>query len=246
MEKRMKKVIWIDDSVSRMKGVVIQLFPELWKNKISCELVFLGDNFKVNGSQLSITPETLKYLQRDLDDQFRIFCYRQFKEEESGYQTESKKTIAEVYADNGTLQPQKPIDLNEKSGDIPFIMAKIKDLAKGFETYVGLDIQLDIRDDKINKLTQAMQLFHGLYECKNDDGPPLKVFLYTSAEDLDDWKDKWFNKVKGEYDGFNPVPEKIFRRNNLLDNSKADEEKQEFYSFLGVVDDNKDNGCSHS
>jgi hypothetical protein len=242
MEKRWKKVIWIDDNVSRMKGVVIQLFPKLWAEGISGILVFLGDNYKANGSQMSITPETLKHLQRDLDDQFRIFCNRLYKKGESELQTVSKKTLADVYADNGALQPPKPIDLNEKSGDIPSIMAKIKDMAKGVETYIGLDIQLDIRDDKIDKLTQAMQLFHGLYECKNDDGPPLKVFLYTADEDLDDWKDKWFDKVKGEYKGFNPVPEKIFRRDDLLDKLEPNEEKNKFYSFLGVTIDNKDNG----
>lgn len=237
----MKKIIWVDDSVSRMTGVVTQLFPRLWAKNIITVLVFLGDNFKPKGSLRLITKETLDYLQRDLDDQFRIFCDRQLKRRKSETQSESI-SLDQVYTDNSALQPQRPIDLNKKSGDILSIIAKITELTKGYDAYIGLDIQLYSGDDKIDKETQAMRLFHDLSECMNDNDSILKVFLYTSDEDLDDWKDRWFDKVKEEFRDFNPMPEKIFRRDDLLDNNlKPNEEKEEFYVFLGVSNDNEDN-----
>jgi hypothetical protein len=250
MNNRVKKIIWIDDSISRMKGVVVQLIPELWVKGVSCKLVFLGDHYKTNSSLLSITEDDIKVLQDDLDDRFYIFCDDQYEEKKnSGLQSESGITLEQVYDDNSALQPLEPCDLNEESGDIPSIVAKIAEIAKGCDAYIGLDIQINLRDEKIDKITQAMRLFHDLCECENDDKSLLKVFLYSSDEYLDDWKDRWFTKLKDLDGDFNPVLKKIFKRNRLLDNNlKPNREKEEFYKFLGIGSDNEgeDDERSHS
>jgi len=242
-----KKIIWIDDSVSRMTPVITNLFPRLWVKNITNEVLFYGDNYKNEGSELLIDDKTLDKFYDELNHRFRIFCFRRFESNKEIFPNDDNRTLEKIYEKYNEMRPKKPINLNEISSTI---IEKISEIANGQNVFIGLDVQLNIDDEKLKKETQAMHLFYELSKIKNNDIPQFKVFLFSTDANKNNFIDDWFNKLKEIYNDFNPELKNIFDRNELVVNTTeledkkespvnitGHEERNELYRFLNIYID---------
>jgi hypothetical protein len=232
----MKKIIWIDDSVSKMKRISSGLFRYLWENDFSNEILFLGDGYKEDGSALSITLETIEELYQDIIDEFRTFCYCYYKGDESGLGSSSGLTLGQVYKKFETLQPERPLDLNQNN-NTETVVSKILERAKDSESYIGLDIRLNRGDIILEDKTQTMELFYHFSKLKREcKQPNIVIFLFSKFDDQSKETNAWEKKFREKYQDF-PSEEKmiVFPRNKLVDtDSDSGKARQDFSDFLGI------------
>jgi hypothetical protein len=115
--------------------------------------------------------------------------------------------------------------------NISEIVEEINKEANGFDSYVGLDIQLNMQDKILKDATKTMHLLYNL--------SALKVFLYaTDNNENNNWKLDWFNKFKDKFKDFQLPSEKIFSREKLMnDKLKPNDERKELFEFLGILYD---------
>jgi hypothetical protein len=222
----MKKIIWIDDNVSKMRIVAENLFPKLWEINVSSQVIFVGDDCKENGLNIKITDKVEYRLKNDISDYFELFCAANSSDE---------KPPMKVWEDKKELLPE-PLFFqiyNEKNDKFEAIKKKIEEIKEesiNQKLCIGLDIRLFKRDKKHEYETMAMKLFY--YYSLN---PEYGVFLYSTFAEEDDVKNDWEKKFKEYHSDFNKDI-CIFPRDKLIDPGDEDKNK-ELSTFLDLFRD---------
>jgi hypothetical protein len=225
----MKKIFWIDDDVSSMKNIVIQLFPELWDKGFSNQIIFVGDNYREENPKLTITDTALKKFDEVILNRFQIYCLDGVNINDPNLCTPLK--VWNAKKNDLCPSPSKPVKIDEDIRKIEDIAKKIEEIIeKG--ACIGLDVRLFIPDAKLKNETLAMHLFHSLSKAEDDGNKKYKVFLYTIFWEEPDLEKKWGQAFKEIYPNFQGDI-RIFSRNKLtIPKGDGGKEKESLFSLL--------------
>lgn len=224
----MNKIFWIDDDISDMKRIIINLFPELWSRNYNSQIIFVGNNYREVDDLLSRDQASLVDLHNTTSSIFEIFCADQIDKNNENLNTPKK---VREYKNKMGMQLFKPeeikIDENSNIDDIiKDVMNKIND-----GLFIGIDIRLFMTDKNYiseNKETLAMKLY---YLLSNDEKINRTVFLYTSFY-TPNIQEKWGEKFKEYHPDYNKNIE-IYSRNNIINpENDKDEEQKKLLSLL--------------
>jgi hypothetical protein len=220
----MKKIIWIDDDLSKMSYVAKNLFPVLWKENISSQIIFLGDNYRED-SKITINDSSINKLTNDISDFFEMYC--------AEVADRDKKRPKEIRDSSKDLRPARPSIIVQT--DHNEIMKEIENELKknnGQELYIGVDIRLFIHDKRLLEETIAMKIFYKWTKDKACLGNNnYTVFLYSTFTKEDDVRIHWEKKIK-EYHNDLHMNIRIYGRDELI---FCDEKSRDYKDFLKLL-----------
>jgi hypothetical protein len=180
----MKNIIWVDDNMGKMAFLAKYLFPKLWNKNYFNYIIFAGNHYAKDNSNISRSERARKDFNNDMSSYFDIFCRSGIDDDDDD------DTPMKEWNSKKSLYPKwDVIDKLEDHIIEREIKNKIDELFKE-DTFIGIDLCLLIKDEEQKDETLAMKLFDFYFfekEIKN-------TFLYSNFKNEKAEKKEWVNK----------------------------------------------------